>query len=173
MSEDKKDIVTTFDLKQLPIMRSFKIAPDGNVEMTETQITTLKMSYREFLTFYRQNESALEEIRVQLSEDTKKKYENDEVFLLQQIEELKPIMKESELKTQENYQRMKRAGTIIRIKEELAKSKTERNIEYLSAVIDNVPELDKDIVMHELTDAEKHELGKIMLKVKQNQRKKK
>lgn len=162
MSEDLSKNVKLFEVKNENPIREFKIGEDGNVEVKETQVTTMKMSSREFITFYRQNLKALEGINDQLSEAARIELEKSRDFLIKQIDELKNIKDEAEKKTMEAYHVMRRDGKIKLMREELAKESSERDVVSLVTLYNRMTDLDKDIVMHELSESEKKEFETIL-----------
>jgi hypothetical protein len=170
MSENNLNVFSCHEDKPI---RKFKVSDDGNVEIEEVKRTVMKMSYREFVTFYRENQKQLENFKEQLSEENQSLIRDNISYIEKEIYDLKAIYEESERKTIDNYNRLKREGVIKRLHEELVKPKSDRNNEYLMAIVNNMSEFDKDIIMSELSDSDKHELAKVQLKIKQVKRKSK
>jgi phosphatidate phosphatase PAH1 len=167
MNENQLNI---FEVKEDKPLRKFKITEEGNVEIDEIKHVVMKMSCREFLSFYRENEKQLESFKEQLSEENQVRIRDNMEYIEEEISKLNPILAEAEEKTRIHYNQLKLNGTIAKVKEELGKAKSERNAEYLMAVFSNLEMGDKDIVMHELSDAEKSEFAKLKLQVKRKKR---
>lgn len=153
--------------------RDYKVGDDGSVTLVELVESRIVMTAPQFSTFYRDTLKAKEEALRILGEDEKKKIEEELEKTQKQIDLMVPIVEESEDKAKAFHENKKREANILKVKEELAKPKSEQNVAYLHAVLQNLQANDEDMLLNELTDEEKKRFAKIKLQFKQSQRRKK
>jgi len=106
--------------EQKKLEHKYKVLETGDVEVTQEQVLVFTWAQRDFLSLYRGNEKALEETRVVMGEEHKKKMQKQEEKILSQIEIMKPVIEESERLGKINYEKMIIAGMTKQLKDAIA-----------------------------------------------------
>lgn len=155
--------------KEEPI-REFEMQENGDVILIETTKSKVFFSGREFITYLRAYEETKKQIEEQLSEEFKKKSEEDAIKNLEEVRnvliQITPLQKEVEEKLQKAYESQKREMTLKGLKEQLALPKEKFNKNYYQAFMTNVPDDVKEECILKLTDDEKSKYLKLTAKLK-------
>ena len=157
------------DSKTELVNRDIKIHDDGSALIKETQLTTVKMASRDFITWIREHEKARDNIKKALSKETRELAEKDLKLVEEDIENLTPYVKECEEKTKLHYEKLKKEGMISHISKELEKPFSEINLDYMNQVWKNVANNEKD-VLAALNEEQKKKFVKIKLRIMQKNR---
>ena len=167
--EDKPiDDDSTTDL----VSREIIINDDGSALVKETQMTTVKMGSREFITWMRKHEETRTNIKKTLSDDVRKATEAELKKVEEDIKRLKPYIEESEKKAKAHYKKLKKEGLIHHVSKELEKPMNEINLDYMDQVWHNLMENEKE-VLDALSTEQRQKFLKIKLKIMQKNRGKK
>lgn len=149
--------------------REITISDDGSALVKETQLTTVKMASRDFISWMRQHEQTRDDIKHTLSDEVRKATEEELKKVEDDIVSLKPYIEESENKCQANYEKLKHEGMIKKVSEELDKPMSEINLEYMNIVWKNLIENEAD-VLKALSKEQKSKFLKIKIKFMSKQR---
>lgn len=123
--------------KQELVNREVIVNDDGSATLVDTIKYTAHMNARDFLSFSRNQEKAIEEIDKQISEDHIKYLETEKGKVLKQINDLKPYILDSEKKVIEINRQNEIKSKIAALESILSKPKAERNENYLMAILQN------------------------------------
>lgn len=141
--------------------RTFEIKDDGTVIMKEEILNEVTMSYREFLSFYRQHDDAITNIEKQLGKEHQDLLKKELEKVQSRKEELKIPLENAETKAKKHHTKLRRESLLKKVKEELQKKKEERNVKFLNALIKNLEKEDASFIMDNLSEGEKNLLSKI------------
>ncbi|MEE9525066.1 MAG: hypothetical protein V3V78_00485 [Candidatus Woesearchaeota archaeon] len=154
------------------VNRDIIINDDGSALVKETQMTTVKMGARDFISWMRKHEETRENIKKTLSDEVRKATEVELKKVEDDIENLKPYIEDSEKKAKAHYEKLKKEGLISHVSEEFKKPMSEINLDYMNQVWHNLMENEKE-VLDTLTAEQKQKFLKIKLKIIQKNRGKK
>ncbi len=157
--------------KVSPPIRKFTLLEKGDVTMEETQTTTVTFTAPEFKSFKVSHQKQIDIINENLSEETRKKLEESKVEIQGYINDMDPIIEESEKLTKENYEKTMMDGAVKAVKDYFKKPRNERKPEYIAAILTNLKKEDKiELLLSRLTPEESQVIVKIKLDLFRKQR---
>lgn len=154
------------------VSREIVINEDGSALVKETQMTTVKMGSRDFITWMRKHEETRTNIKKTLSDEVRKATEAELKKVEDDIKNLQPYIEESEKKANVHYEKLKKEGLIHHVTKELDKPMNEINIDYMNQVWQNLMENEKD-VLDALSTEQRQKFLKIKIKIMEKSRGKK
>ena len=154
------------------VKRDIVINEDGSALVKETQLTTVKMGSRDFITWMRKHEETRTNIKKTLSDEVRKATEAELKKVEDDIKRLKPFIEDSEKKAKAHYEKLKKEGLIHHVTKELEKPMSEINLDYMYQVWHNLMENEKE-VLDGLNTEQRNKFLKIKLRIMQKNRGKK
>lgn len=147
--------------------RQYEILENGDVKMNEVIRSTVYFSGREFITFIRQHEDIVEDLKQKLSDEARQENEDNLKDSLENLDLIKPMQEQVEAKLKEKYERDRFDGLKNGLKSLLSAEKV--NEQQLVILWNNFKQEEKEKLNSELTKEEKE---KIVLAIAKMKRKK-
>ncbi len=154
------------------VSRDIVINEDGSALVKETQVTTVKMGSRDFITWMRKHEETRTNIKKTLSDEVRKATEDELEKVEEDIKNLQPYIEDSEKKAKAHYEKLKKEGLIHHVAKELEKPMDKINLDYMNQVWHNLMENEKE-VLEALSTEQRQKFLKIKLRIMQKSRGKK
>jgi len=161
--------ISADDVKSEMIERKIEVNDDGSVIIHETHLDIVKLSSRNFVSWMRSFEQNRDNIKRSLSDEVRKLTEEKLQETEDDIKKLLPFIAESEKKTKDNYEKLKREGMIKKIAEELNKNISDINLDYMNKVWSNLIANEEEVV-NALTSEQKQKFLKIKIRFMEKNR---
>lgn len=138
------------------------VKENGDIEVTEFLKTVYEQGAREFRSDYENLVKWQKDIEGTLKPEFVEKQEKHLEKINEEINKIKEFVEESDTKATEYNKAEMKKGKLEKIRYELNKPKKEQNVDYLSALYDNIKVNDKDL-WDSLEKEEQNQLKKIKL----------
>ena len=148
----------------------FEVLENGDVLMCETMNNKVWFHSRDFLSFYRVHLKDKEVLENSLSEESVKRVREDIKVLDETMDELKPLVEDSEGKTKVAYEKLMFDNRVAALKDEFGKG-SDRKAGYMEGIWANFNQDDKVKALDLLPDDVRNFLVKLKVAEKVKERK--
>lgn len=155
-------------VKELKKERNYTIKPSGEIVMIETTSTEITFTARQLISFKRQYDKGIEDIKNKMSKETIDKMKKHNSKLEEELKPIIPIFEEAEKIIKKQQIEMQKTQTISQLKHWL--NQKEVNTNALAAIWSQVPKEHKEEILTGLSKDEKSKLLNLKLETMKSKR---
>lgn len=160
-------------VEELSKNQEFTLQENGDVILIEKVETKVTFKARQFISYKRQHETGIEEIKKQLSKEHLEELTKHKTKLENLLKPLIPICEKVDKIVQEKYLKQQKETTINQLKQLLNQKEKETNPQVLGVLWSQVPKEHKEEILKALTKEEQTKLLNLKLDKMKTERGKK